>query len=118
MISGIEVFTESSVLALFLIGLLVSIKLKRRWHVTEIISMYALGLLFEILTSHMWIYHNIFLIFPFSEDISVTFPANGSFNPRQRDGLEKIRDKDMVDETRRSLGFLVGGRRYCRDSLL
>lgn len=74
MISGAEVFTESSVLAVFLIGLLVSIKLKRRWHTTEIICMYALGLLFEVLTSHMWIYHNIFLIFPFSEDISVTFP--------------------------------------------
>lgn len=74
MISGVEVFTESSVLAVFLIGLLVSIKLKRRWHVTEIICMYALGLLFEVLTSHMWDYHNIFLVFPFSEDISVTFP--------------------------------------------
>ena len=74
MITGAAVFNEGSVLAVFLIGLLVSIKLKRRWHITEIITMYALGLLFEILTSHMWIYHNIFLVFPFAEDISVTFP--------------------------------------------
>ena len=74
MVSGKEVFTESSVLAVFLVGLLVSAKLKRRWHTTEIITMYALGLLFEVLTAHMWIYHNIFLVFPFSEDISVTFP--------------------------------------------
>ena len=74
MITGTAVFNEGSVLAVFLIGLLVSIKLKRRWPITEIITMYALGLLFEILTSHMWIYPNIFLVFPFAEDISVIFP--------------------------------------------
>lgn len=38
--------------------------------------MYALGLLFELLTAHMWTYHHIFLLLPtrIDHDISVLFP--------------------------------------------
>lgn len=76
MITGRTLLTEGGVLGVFVIGLLVSRRLKRRWHATEIITMYALGLLFEVLTSSMWNYHNIFLVFPFhfDSDISILFP--------------------------------------------
>ncbi len=70
------VLTECAVLGVFVIGLLVSRHFKRRWHVTEIMTMYALGLLLEVLTAHMWTYHNVFLLFDFrvAHDISVLFP--------------------------------------------
>jgi hypothetical protein len=68
--------TEAGVLGVFLLGALVSRSLRRRWHGSEIATMYALGLLFEVLTAHMWTYHHIFLVFPFAvdRDISILFP--------------------------------------------
>ncbi len=71
-----SILTELGVLGVFLIGVLVSRKLKRRWHPTEVAVMYSLGLLFEVLTCHMWHYHYIFLIYPLyiANDISVVFP--------------------------------------------
>src|SRR5690348_9629756 len=71
-----SVLTEGGVLLVFLIGVVVSRALGRRWHPSEIFTMYALGLLFEILTAHMWNYHHIFLIFPtrIDNDISILFP--------------------------------------------
>jgi len=75
-ISTRAVLTECGVLGLFIIGLLLSYRYKRWWHPTEIIAMYSLGLLFEVLTAYMWIYHNIIFVFPFEidHDISVFFP--------------------------------------------
>ncbi len=68
--------TEAGVLCVFLLGLGISRLFRRRWHPTEIMTMYALGLLFEVLTAYMWEYHNIILVFPFliADDISATFP--------------------------------------------
>jgi len=80
MITGRMLLTECGVLGVFVGGLLVSRCFKRRWHATEIITMYAFGLLFELLTADLWNYHNIFLVFPFrvDRDISVLFPLGWS----------------------------------------
>ena len=71
-----SLLTEAGVLGVFAIGLYVSRAYKRRWHPSEIVTMYALGLLFEVLTSYMWDYHHIFLVYGFhiDHDISVLFP--------------------------------------------
>jgi hypothetical protein len=68
--------TEAGVLGVFLLGLLVSRSLGRRWHVTEIAMMYVIGLLFEILTAYWWTYRNIFILLPIpiNRDISALFP--------------------------------------------
>lgn len=70
------VLTEGAVVGVFLVGILVSRRFGRRWHATEIITMYVLGLLFEVLTAYMWKYHYIFLTYPIDidGDISVLFP--------------------------------------------
>ncbi len=76
MITPQALMTEAGVLAILICGFLASRALGRRWHFTEVMIMYTLGLLFEILTSHMWRYHNIFLLLPLlcAEDISILFP--------------------------------------------
>ena len=76
MITTRMILTECGVLAVFFLGLWVSHWLGRRWHATEMVAMYALGLLFELLTAHLWMYHNVFLVFRFevAGDISILFP--------------------------------------------
>ncbi len=74
MITTAMVLTEMGVLGVFLVGIVTSRVLRRRWHPSEILVMYALGLLFEMLTAHFWEYQDIFLVFPFEQDISVLFP--------------------------------------------
>jgi len=76
MISWHAIRNEAGVLAVFLAGLLVAARCRRRWTMPEMIVMYALGLLFELLSAHMWNYHDILLILPtqIDNDVSVLFP--------------------------------------------
>lgn len=68
--------TELAVLGVFAIGLLLSRRLGRRWSPMEILLMYGIGLLFEILTAHMWRYHHIAFLLPsrVDDDLSIFFP--------------------------------------------
>jgi hypothetical protein len=68
--------TEAAVLGVFAAGLLVSKTLRRRWSPMEIVLMYAVGLLFEILTAFMWRYHHILFVLPsrVDDDLSIFFP--------------------------------------------
>lgn len=68
--------TEAGVFGVFLVGLLISRALRRRWHPAEVAVMYLAGLLFELLTAHFWTYHHIFLVLPtrVDLDISIIFP--------------------------------------------
>jgi hypothetical protein len=76
MIPWRTVGTEAAVLAVFAFGLAVSRRLRRPWAAPELVLMYALGLLFEVLTAPMWRYHWIALRLPFwgDGDISAAFP--------------------------------------------
>ena len=69
-------FNECAVLAGFLLSLAVAFRWQRRWAVTEIILMYAIGLLFELLTCFLWQYHDIAFVIPtpIDNDISALFP--------------------------------------------
>lgn len=68
--------TEAAVLAVFPLGLFLARRLGRGWHLSEIVILYGVGLLFEILTAHMWTYHHVFLVLPtpIDSDISLLFP--------------------------------------------
>lgn len=70
------ILTEGVVLGVFFLGLYVSRKLERRWHPSEIVTMYCIGLSFEVLTAYMWQYRNISLLlsFPDTSDIAILFP--------------------------------------------
>jgi len=67
---------EGGVFCVFIIGVLVSRLLGRRWHPAEVVFIYVLGLLFEVLTSYMWEYHHILVKLPLAVagDISALFP--------------------------------------------
>lgn len=71
-----SILTEGAVLAVFFVGIIVSRRFNRRWTGGELVVMYFIGLLFEVMTSYMWQYHHIFLILPtpIDSDISVLFP--------------------------------------------
>lgn len=68
--------TECAVLGVFALGLLVSRRLGRRWSPMELVLMYAVGLLFEVLTAFMWRYHHIAFRLPsrVDDDLSIFFP--------------------------------------------
>jgi len=70
------VATEGAVLGVFGIGWLVSRALRRPWRAAEVLTMYMVGMLFEVLTCFMWQYHHIFLVLPWplDNDISILFP--------------------------------------------
>jgi len=76
MLTGRALLNESLVLGVFVLGLAVAARSRRRWRWPDIVVMYLMGLLFELLTAHMWRYHDIFLILPSSidDDLSVLFP--------------------------------------------
>src|SRR5689334_8304475 len=76
MIDARAVLTEGAVLGVFGAGLAVSRLLHRPWRVAEILTMYVVGLLFEVLTCYMWRYHHLFLLLPWplDDDISILLP--------------------------------------------
>jgi len=71
-----SVLTEAAVFSVFLVGAGVSRWFKRRWTGGEIMVMYFMGLLFEVMSSYMWHYHYLFLLLPtpVAPDISVLQP--------------------------------------------
>lgn len=71
-----SLLTEAGVACVFLSGLVVSRRLNRTWTGGELVVMYLIGLLFEVMTCYMWQYHHIVLIIPtpLDNDISALFP--------------------------------------------
>lgn len=70
------VLNESLVLGVFALGLVLAARGRRRWRWTEIVVMYLMGLLFEVLTAHLWRYHDLLLVLPgpIDDDLSVLLP--------------------------------------------
>jgi len=70
------VLSESAILGVFFLGLFLSRWLGGRRHPSELVLLFAVGLLFEILTAHLWTYHHVFLVLPtpIDSDISVMLP--------------------------------------------
>ena len=71
-----SVGTELAVLGVFATGLLISRRLGRRWSGMELLMMYFVGLLFEVLTAYIWRYHHIMFLLPskVDDDLSIFFP--------------------------------------------